>query len=314
MSARIFSRRSGVIMSFVSFALILSSLLAACGSTNTGGSSPTVGPTGTPTTNCTIGGTTFDTTQYHLVAANTLTVASDTTYPPQEFQDPNNPSNYIGSDLDIIKEIGKRLCLSSTVILPTAFDSIITGLANGQRYDLSISAFSITSARLQQVDMVPYFQAGESLLVAPGNPENIQSLNDLCGKKVSVEKGTVELDELNMQNAAGNPCASNNINILSFTSQDDVVLQLLNGRADATYQDSPVTGYYVSKNPGKVQQGPITVAPSPEGIVMRKDNPNLENALKKALCSMVQDGTYTKILQNWGQQTGALPTSQFVCS
>lgn len=316
MSAQIPPRRFGVIASFISLALILASLLAACGSTNTGGS-PTAAATATPTTTCSVA-TASDTAQFHLVTPSTLTVASDTTYPPQEFQDPNNPNNYIGSDLDIIKEIGKRICLSNTVIQPTAFDSIITGLTTPQlgqqRYDLSISAFSITSDRLQKVDMVPYFQAGESLLVAPGNPENIQSLNDLCGKKVAVEKATVELDELNAKNASGGTCASNNINILSFTSQDDVVLQLLNGRADATYQDEPVTGYYVSKNPGKVQQGPITVAPSPEGIVMRKDNPNLENAVKKALCNMVQDGTYGKILQTWGQQSGELPMSQFACS
>ncbi len=317
MSAQIHLRRFGVIASFLTLTLILSSFLAACGS-GTGSGNPTAAPTNTPTSNCNVGGATFDPTQFHLVTANTLTVASDTTYPPQEFQDPQNPNNYIGSDLDIIKEIGKRICLGSTVILPTAFDSIITGLTTPQlgqqRYDLSISAFSITPDRQQKVDMIPYFQAGESLLVAPGNPENIQSLNDLCGKKVAVEKGTVELDELNMLNAAGGACVSNNVDILSFTSQDDVVLQLLNHRADATYQDSPVTGYYVSKNPGKVQQGPITVAPSPEGIVMRKDNPNLENAVKKALCSMVQDGTYAKILQNWGQQSGELPMSQFVCS
>jgi polar amino acid transport system substrate-binding protein len=183
-----------------------------------------------------------------------------------------------------------------------------------QRYDLSISAFSITPDRQQKVDMVPYFQAGESLLVANGNPENIQSLNDLCGKTVAVEKATVELDELNKLNAAGGACASKNANILSFTSQDDVITQLLNGRAVATYQDSPVTGYYVTKNPGKVQQGPITVAPSPEGIVLRKDNPQLELAVKKALCSMQQDGKYTSILNQWGQQSGALPADQFVCS
>ncbi len=307
MTAQIHPRRLGALASIIAVALILSTLLAACGSTTSSGSS-----------SCTVGGTSFNISQFHLVVNNTLTVASDTTYPPQEYQDPSNPNNYIGFDLDIIREIGKRICLGTVTILPTDFDSIITGLTTPslghQRYDLSISAFSITSDREKQVDMVPYFQAGESLLVANGNPADIQSLNDLCGKTVAVEKATVELDQLNAMNAKGGPCASNNINILSFTSQDDVITQLLNGRAVATYQDSPVTGYYISKNPGKVQQGPVGVAPSPEGIVLRKDNPQLELAVKKALCSMQQDGTYSKILNTWGQQSGALPADQFVCS
>lgn len=306
MSAQLHARRLAATLSVFALAILLSSLLAACGSSNTGSSS------------CNVGGTTFDTSTFHLVASGSLNVASDTTYPPQEFQDPNDPTKFIGSDLDLIREIGKRICLN-TVIDKANFDDIIPALTTPalghQRYDLSISAFSITPERQQKVNFVPYFQAGESLLVAPGNPLNIQSLNDLCGKTVAVESGTVELDELNGQNDAtkNGACASNKINILSFTSQDDVVTQLLNGRAVATYQDSPVTGYYVSKNPGKVQQGPITVAPAPEGIVMRKDNANLENAVKKALCSMVSDGKYTSILNQWGQQSGALSAKDIGC-
>lgn len=308
MSAQSHARRLATTLSVFALALLLSSLLAACGSSNTGSSS------------CNVGGTTFDTSTFHLVASGSLNVASDTTYPPQEFQDPNDPTKFVGSDLDIIREIGKRMCLN-TVIDKANFDDIIPALTTPalghQRYDLSISAFSVTPERQQKVDFVPYFQAGESLLVAPGNPQHIQSLDDLCGKSVAVEKATVELDELTGENDGSNggddKCASNPINILTFESQDDVVTQLLNGRAVATYQDSPVTGYYVSKNPGKVEQGPITVAPAPEGIVLRKDNANLENAVKKALCSMVSDGKYTSILNQWGQQSGALSASAIGC-
>ncbi len=306
MPAQIQGRRLATTVPILILVMLLSSLLAACGSPSTGGSSNT----------CTIGGTQFDTAKFHLIVPGKLTVASDTTYPPQEFPDPQNPGKYIGSDLDLIREIGKRLCQQETDIKKADFTAIIPGLTTPplgkQRYDLSISAFSITPERQQKVDMIPYFQAGESLLVAPGNPQHIKSLDDLCGKAVAVQKGTVELDELNDQNQK--KCGSNPIQILSFDSQDDVITQLLNGRVVATYQDSPVTGYYISKNPGKVEQGPVTVAPAPEGIVMRKDNPDLENAVKKALCTMVQDGTYLTILKQWGQESGALPQDQFACS
>jgi polar amino acid transport system substrate-binding protein len=303
MSAQIHARRFATTISMIVLALMFSSLLAACGST----------PATTGNGGCKV-----DTSKFHLVASGTLNVASDTTYPPQEFQDPNDPTKFVGSDLDIISEIAKRICLTATIDKAN-FDDIIPALTTPalgqQRYDLSISAFSITPDRQQKVDFVPYFQAGESLLVAPGNPKNIKSLDDLCGMSVAVEKATVELDELNAENDASKngKCATNKIDILSFESQDDVVTQLLNGRVVATYQDSPVTGYYVSKNPGKVEQGPITVAPSPEGIVLRKDNPNLETAVKNALCSMVSDGKYTSILNQWGQQSGALSAKDIGC-
>lgn len=304
MSAHIHVRRFGVIASLVSLALILSSLLTACGSgTSSGGS-------------CTVGGTTFDTSTFHLIKSGTLTVASDTTYPPQEFPDPNDPTKFTGSDIDLITEIATRICLG-TVIQKADFDGIIPGLITPalghQRYDLSISAFTINADRQKKVDMVPYFEAGESVLVAQGNPKNITSLDSLCGLNVSVQKDTVELMDLNTENQT--KCGSTPINILTFTSQDDVILQLLNGRVDATYQDSPVTAYYVIQNPGHVQEAFVTPGSlAPEGIVMRKDNPDLEKAVEKALCAMVQDGTYLKILKQWKLDTGALPQNQFVCS
>ena len=83
--------------------------------------------------------------------------------------------------------------------------------------------------------------------------------------------------------------------------------QVLNGRADASYQDQPVTGYYAKLNPGKLETGGVTVQPSPEGIVVRKDNPNFENAVQAALNAMRADGTYLKILQQWGVQDLAYP-------
>ena len=44
--------------------------------------------------------------------------------------------------------------------------------------------------------MIPYFQAGQAFLVQKGNPANIQTTTDLCGKKVAVEAGTTMLDYL----------------------------------------------------------------------------------------------------------------------
>jgi polar amino acid transport system substrate-binding protein len=291
----------------VGAAMGLSLLLSACGTTST----PS---TGGNNANCPSSSTVAS---WHLVNPGKLTIASDTTYAPAEYSDPTNPSNYIGYDMDLAREFAKRLCLEPNII-KADFGAIIPDLSGPalgqQRYDMSISSFTINSDRQQKVDMIPYFTAGESILVQTGNPKNITSIDAMCGKIVAAQDNTVELAELQDANGTGDGssgqaavCKTNKIKIVHHPSQNDVVLEVVNGGADASYQDQPVTDYYAKQNSGKLESGGITVSPSPQGIVMRKDNSALETAITNALAAMRTDGTYLKILTNWGVQKLAYP-------
>lgn len=288
--------RRAVVSGCMSLALGATLLLSACG----GSSNPA-------------------SASWHLVSSGKLTIASDTTYAPAEYKDPNDPTKFTGYDMDLAREIAKRLGLTANIQSAT-FDSIIPDMSAAalgqQKYDMSISSFTINDQRKQKVDMIPYLTAGESILVPAGNPKNIKAFDDMCGKTIAVQNGTVEADEVHDANGSGPgtsgqapDCknAGKPIQILSYDDQSVVVQQVINGRADASYQDQPVTSYYVKLNTGKVEVGGITVQPSPEGIVVRKDNPDLEKAISDALAAMRSDGTYTKILTNWGVQDLAYP-------
>lgn len=301
---------------FFGSAVLLGLLLSACGTTSTTGGTSGNATSAVPTSTVTCP---TNTASFHLVTPGKLTVASDTTYAPAEFADPNDQTKYIGYDMDLAAELARRLCLTVNV-QKADFGAIIPDLSGPtlgtQRYDMSISSFTINDDRMKKVDMIPYFTAGESLLVPKGNPANIQKFEDMCGKTIAVQDNTVEKSELEDANGTGDKssgqapvCKDKPIKELHFADQTVVVQQVVSGNADASYQDSPVTGYYVKLNATKVQLGPTTVAPAPQGIVMRKDNPDLENAIKAALQSMRADGTYLRILTNWGEQSGAYPPS-----
>src|SRR5262249_31360868 len=109
-------RRAQVVSgSFVAVATAMLLLLSACGgssapSTNTGGQG-NAQPTATVT--CPSSATQ---SSWQLVKGGTLTIASDTTYAPAEFSDPNNPSSYIGYDMDLARELARRLCLQPDII------------------------------------------------------------------------------------------------------------------------------------------------------------------------------------------------------
>jgi polar amino acid transport system substrate-binding protein len=280
--------------------------LAGCGTT-----------TGTTTTgaNCPSADTVAS---WHLVSAGKLTIASDTTYAPAEYEDPANPGTYIGYDIDIAKALAKQMCLTP-VIEKASFDTIITDVSGpalgSQRYDMSISSFTINDTRKQKLDMIPYFTAGESLLVPAGNPAGLTTdFTSMCGKTIAAQDGTVEIAELQDANGTGDGssgqaavCKSNPIKILHFADQTVVVQQVVSGNADGSYQDSPVTGYYAQQSNGKLVDGPVTVQPSPEGLVVRKDNPAFETAITDALNAIRANGDYKKILQQWGQLEAAYP-------
>jgi polar amino acid transport system substrate-binding protein len=274
-------RRSFPYMLFVSVVIGFSLLLSACGGSTATGSS-------TPTTKTTIAAPTG------LIASGILTVGSDTTYPPQEFID-TATGHATGFDVDLITEMAKRIGLTANV--KTANFTTIVDDLKAKRYDVVISAQTITPDRQKQVDFVPYFNAGQSILVATGNPKKIAAVTDLCGKPVGVQDGTTELDTLNAANKAD--CKANPIKLTVLSAQTDVINLLVTGRVEATFQDSPVTDYYLKLNPGRFQVAGSIVNAAPEGISVRKDDPSMFNAVQQAFNAVKADGTYASLFSKW---------------
>jgi polar amino acid transport system substrate-binding protein len=283
-------------LSFGGFLIALLLLLAACGGTSSSG-----GSTSSSSAKASIPA------PKDLITPGYLTVGSDTTYPPQESIDPttNQP---VGFDIDLIKGIAQHMGLTAR-IQSANFDSIISSL-DSRRFDVVISAMTINPVREQKVDFVPYFRAGESILVQKGNPKHITGLMDLCGLTVGVENGTVEQAELQTQDTnnckkAGKPA----ITVDTLQSQTAVIQLLATGRVAATYQDSPVTDYYLKLHSGQFDVGGSVISPEPEGIAVRKGDASMFNAVQAAFNAMKADGSYHALILKWGLTSGELTGS-----
>jgi polar amino acid transport system substrate-binding protein len=251
-----------------------------------------------------------------LLFAGKLVICSDMPYPPQEYFDANG--NPIGSDIEIGQEIARRLGLA-TVVQNSVFDTIIPALTGG-KCDIILSAQNINSDRLTQVDMIPYFQAGQAFMVQKGNPAHIQTTEDLCGKKIAVEAGTTMLDYLagtgNYSGAgltktctdAGKPAPDNK----TFAKDSDAVAALQAGTTDAYFSDLPVVIGYVEAQPNAFEQAPVPqIDPALEGISVAKSatagqHTAIYDAVKAALLSMISDGSYLNILTKYKVQSGAI--------
>jgi polar amino acid transport system substrate-binding protein len=249
-----------------------------------------------------------------LIFAGKLVICSDIPYPPQEFFDAQG--NATGSDIDIGNEIATRLGLQSQVD-NAVFDTIIAAVTGG-KCDIIISAQNITADRLKQVDMIPYFQAGQSFVVATGNPKAINTTDDLCGKTIAAETGTTEADYINgtgdyKTSGLSKACTSKGkaaIDLKLFQKDSDALLALSAGQVDAYFADSPVAGYYTVQKPDQFAlSGVPPLQTAKEGISVAKDKTGLRDAVKASLLSMINDGTYLTILKKYGDDSGAIQAS-----
>jgi polar amino acid transport system substrate-binding protein len=239
-----------------------------------------------------------------IASKGTLTVASDATYPPDEFI-AEDGKTVIGMDADFAKAIAQLMGLQADIQNVT-FDAILPGLSAG-KYDLGMSSFTDTKDREKTVDFVDYLTAGSSIYTkAEGGPA-ADSLDALCGLKVAAERGTTQSDQIDEQTKKCTSEGKEAITPVILPDQNGVNTALSSGRADAAMADSPVASYIVEKSNGqfKVTGGPFP--PEPYGIAIPKDN-GMAQPVLDAIKALQDNGTYDKILEYWDLQDGALDT------
>jgi polar amino acid transport system substrate-binding protein len=229
----------------------------------------------------------------NIKSAGKVVFCSDITYPPEEsFQG----TTAVGSDIDIGNAIAAQMGVKAE-FKNTTFDSIIAALV-GKKCDAIISGMNDTSDRRKQVDFVDYLKVGQSLMVKAGNPEHLNTLADLAGKKVSVESGTTNRDFLAAESKKLTKAGKKAINIATFPKDTDAASALKAGRVDAYFGDSPVVVFYALKDKSFAVGG-SPVNPIPIGIAIRKKDP-LTAATRKALDALYANGTIKKIVTKWG--------------
>ncbi|GAA1139696.1 polar amino acid transport system substrate-binding protein [Kitasatospora gansuensis] len=249
--------------------------------------------------------------------AGVLKIASDLNYPPVDFKAADGTAT--GLDPDLAAALGTYLGLRVQFVdLP--FAEVLPAVQNGKA-DLAMSAVIDTRRRQlgtdetgnqvnPGVDFVDYFVTGTSILVKQGNPLGIGSLDDLCGRTVALQRGTVQDEMAELQTGActrtGKP-----LRIHRLDTDDQALAELAAGTAVADLNDYPVAEYNTRTGRGKgtfqVTGGQFQT--SPYGITVRKDRTALRDVLAKALDQLIRNGEYDKVLAKWNVQGGAVTSA-----
>ncbi len=221
---------------------------------------------------------------------DTLLVAMEATFPP--FEMTNDKGEIIGLDVDLLRAIGAVEGLTFE-FQDLSFDSLIPALQSGQ-IDIAASGMSITPERQKEILFSdPYIEAGLAIAV-PANNTTIKTSADLKGKVIAVQQGSTgaaEADKLMEKGVIKS--------IKSYPSVSIVMMELLNGGADAVINDKPVTEAYAAKQNGTIKLLPETLASDSYGLAVEKSRTELVAKLNNGLKTIRENGEFDKIMAKY---------------
>ncbi|MEU5279231.1 ABC transporter substrate-binding protein [Streptomyces asoensis] len=286
-------------------------LLSACGDQTDSGGSSSESSSGTDKAPL------FSKLPADIQKAGVIKVGTNAEYAPMESVE---GGKIVGVDPDIAAALGKELGVDFQ-FTSGGFDTLITAVNTG-RYDIAMS--SITDNKQRQeglddsgkklgtgVDFVDYFTAGTAIYVQKGNPKGIKTIDDLCGQTVAVQRGTTYEEALQAQSKTCTGSGKKALKIESFENDTEAQTRVKSGGAVAGVNDYPVAVDMARKAGGgntfEVLDKQYEAAPF--GIVVNKKNTQLRDALKEAVDAIIKDGSYQKVLEKWGAESGAIKAS-----
>ncbi|ROO88845.1 polar amino acid transport system substrate-binding protein [Actinocorallia herbida] len=227
-----------------------------------------------------------------------IVIGVDSSYAPNEFLDEDGKT-VTGWDVALFDAVAAKIGLK-TEWVSSSFDGIIPGIGSG-KYEVGVSSFTINPERLQAASMVSYFSAGTQWF---GKAGATISPDDACGKKIAVQASTVQVEDIEAKSKACKDAGKPEITIDQYQGQDEATAAVVSGKDEAGLADSPIAAYAVSKAPGLQLLGEIYDA-APYGYVVKKGSP-FGKVLADATKALIADGTYTKVLSEWGVEGGGI--------
>jgi polar amino acid transport system substrate-binding protein len=228
----------------------------------------------------------------NIIKAGTLVMSINPTLPPLQFVD--DKGQLQGMRVELANECCKRLGLAPEYIR-TEFATMIPGLA-AKRWDMINTGIFFTEERSKLMYMVPYEQAAISFLAAKGNPLGLKAVDDLAGKKISVELGGIEERRTREVAKTLQDKGLKPVTVMTFNNFAEAFQALRAGQADAA-TSIDATAMFMQ------QRGDFTRAISgvfPQTACFAFANKTLAEAVVGALNDLRKDGFYDKLLDQYG--------------
>lgn len=199
----------------------------------------------------------------------------------------------LGFDIDLAEALGARWGVPVRFMI-MEFPGLLPGLA-AQRCDLVISGIFITDQRRQSFDGVPYVQTTTVLLAARADT-TVRGPDELAGQNVAIEAGTVYERMANALNEEFQRSGRRPMTIQTYTCFEEIMQQVMIGRAAATLTRDTQAAFQESVLPGRLRVAFEYPQPNRFGIYLRRSAEDLA-AVREALGALHGAGTMASIAE-----------------
>ena len=234
-------------------------------------------------------------TMAEIAEAGTLRVGTKIDQPG--FGLANTEGEPEGFDVEIAKIIAAELGLSEDQI---EFTETVSAnrepFIQQDRVDIVVATYTINDARKQVVDFAgPYYEAGQDIMVASGNPEGIEGPEDLAGKTVCSVEGSTPA-----QNIRDNYPEAN---LVTYDVYSKCADDLRNGNVQAVTTDNVILTGLVAGSEGAFELVGNPFTEEPYGIGLQLGDTDFRNFINDVLEESFENGSWADA---WDRTAGAI--------
>jgi glutamate transport system substrate-binding protein len=168
------------------------------------------------------------------------------------------------------------------------------------KVDYVVATYTINDERKKVVDFAgPYYEAGQDIMVAKGNPEGIAGPDDLAGKKVCSVTGSTPAENIR----ENYPEAK----LTEFDVYSKCAEALKNGQVQAVTTDNVILLGLISKDQEAFELVGKPFTKEPYGIGLKKGDTEFRTFVNDTLEKIEQDGRWLKA---WEATAGKVATEK----
>lgn len=227
---------------------------------------------------------------YHLntVKEGYLTIATSPDYAPYEFYDMSSgKAELAGFDIALANYIGEYLGLTVEFV-PMSFNGVLMEIQNG-KCDLALAGLSPRADRADQMDFSTiYYSSEQSLITFNGKISSLEQAND-PSVKIGVQTGSIQ-EGLAKENTP-------NADIISLSKVTDIIAELVSGKLDAAYIETPVANAYKATYSGLSIVTSIPQEDNGNIIGVTKGNNDLLKYVNEAIEKALSDGSFNTFVK-----------------
>jgi glutamate transport system substrate-binding protein len=204
-----------------------------------------------------------------------------------------------GFDVEIAKLIAGEMGIA-----PDKIEFVEAVSANREPFiqqgkvDFVVATYTINDKRKQVVDFAgPYYEAGQDIMVAKGNPEGIGGPDDLAGKKVCSVTGSTPAENIR----TNYPKAE----LTEFDVYSKCAEALKNGQVQAVTTDNVILLGLISQDEEAFELVGKPFTKEPYGIGVKKGDTEFRTFINDTLEKIEQDGRWKTA---WDATAGKVAT------